>query len=302
MKTMGLIGGLTWESSIEYYRLVNEGVRARLGGLHSARLLLLLVRLRRDRAAPAPGRWADATRRMVEAAESLRRGGAEFLVICSNTMHRMADEIQAAVPLPLVHIADATALAVSRAGLRTVGLLGTRFTMEQDFYKGRLADRHGLTVLTPDEQDRTVVHDVIYDELCRGIVRETSREAYRRVVGSLVERGAGDRPRLHRDRPPAAAAGRGRAALRHHPPARRGGRRVRPRAGVGRALHDHLRPALVTKSRRSERESTACASQRVRVVLRPRARCHPCPPRSARRSGPSARESSRIRQVPIRTP
>jgi aspartate racemase len=187
---MGLVGGLSWESSAEYYRLVNEGVRARRGGLHSARLLLYsfdfdeIERLQRD------GRWDDATARMIAAAASLQRGGADFLVICSNTMHRMADEVQAAVPLPLVHIADATGAAVVREGLRTVGLLGTRFTMEEDFYKGRLASRHGLEVLTPDEAGRTVVHDVIYGELCQGVVRDASREAYRQVVGSLVGRGA----------------------------------------------------------------------------------------------------------------
>src|SRR5262245_17948657 len=127
---------------------------------------------------------------MVGAAESLQRGGADFLVICSNTMHRMADAVQAAVSLPLVHIADATADAIARHPIRTVGLLGTRFTMEQDFYKGRLAARHGLSVLTPDEAGRTVVHDVIYDELCRGIVKEGSRDAYRRVVAGLAARGA----------------------------------------------------------------------------------------------------------------
>lgn len=187
---MGLIGGLSWESSIEYYRLVNEGVRARLGGLHSARLLLYsfdfdeIERLQRE------GRWDDATARMVDAAAALQRGGASFLVICSNTMHLMADAVQAAVPLPLVHIADATGEAVGRAGLRTVGLLGTRFTMEQDFYQGRLAARHGLTVLTPDAEGRTVVHDVIYEELCQGVVRDASRDAYRRVVARLRERGA----------------------------------------------------------------------------------------------------------------
>jgi aspartate racemase len=190
MKTMGLIGGLSWESSIEYYRLVNEGVRARLGGLHSARLLLFsfdfdaIERLQRE------GRWDDATDRMIDAAQSLERGGADFLVICSNTMHRMADAVQAAVPLPLVHIADATGEAIRRAGLGTVGLLGTRFTMEQDFYRGRLADRHGLAVLTPDDAGRTVVHDVIYDELCQGVVRDASREAYREVVDDLRRRGA----------------------------------------------------------------------------------------------------------------
>ena len=190
MKTMGLIGGLSWESSIEYYRLVNEGVRARLGGLHSARLLLFSFDFDAIERLQHQGRWDDATARMVHAAASLRRGGADFLVICSNTMHRMADAVQAAVPLPLVHIADATAEAIARAGIRTVGLLGTRFTMEQDFYKGRLADRHGLSVLTPDDAGRTVVHDVIYDELCQGIVRDASREAYRREVDRLVDRGA----------------------------------------------------------------------------------------------------------------
>jgi aspartate racemase len=187
---MGLIGGLSWESTIEYYRLVNEGVRARRGGLHSARLLLYSFDFDEIEQLQHQGRWEDATARMIEAAVSLRQGGASFLVICSNTMHLMADAVQAAVPLPLVHIADATAEAIARAGMRTVGLLGTRFTMEQDFYKDRLAARHGLSVLTPDEAGRTVVHDVIYDELCRGVVRDASRDAYRRVVSQLVARGA----------------------------------------------------------------------------------------------------------------
>jgi aspartate racemase len=187
---MGLIGGLSWESSIEYYRLVNEGVRARLGGLHSARLLLFSFDFDEIERLQHQGRWDDATGRMIDAARSLQRGGADFLVICSNTMHLMADAVQAAVPLPLVHIADATGEAIAREGIRTVGLLGTRFTMEQDFYKGRLAEGHGLSVLTPDDEGRTVVHDVIYDELCRGVVRDASREAYRRVVEQLRERGA----------------------------------------------------------------------------------------------------------------
>lgn len=190
MKTMGLVGGLSWESSIEYYRLVNEGVRARLGGLHSARLLLYSFDFDEIERLQHAGRWDDATRRMVDAARALERGGADFLVICSNTMHRMADAVQAAVPLPLVHIADATGDAVRRAGLRTVGLLGTRFTMEQDFYRGRLAARHGLTVVTPDDAGRTLVHDVIYDELCQGVVRDASRDAYLRVVDDLRARGA----------------------------------------------------------------------------------------------------------------
>ena len=192
MRTIGLLGGMSWESSAEYYRLVNEAVRERRGALHSARCLLLSVDFAEVEALQAAGRWDEAGELLAGAARRLERGGAELLVLCTNTMHRVAGAVEAATPLPLVHIADATAEAIRAAGLRRVGLLGTRYTMEQDFYRGRLEERHGLDVLVPDEHDRAVVHDVIYDELCAGRVEPASREAYRAVMAGLAARG---RPR-----------------------------------------------------------------------------------------------------------
>ena len=189
-KVIGLIGGMSWESSAEYYRIVNEQVRDRLGGLRSARCLMWSFDFAEIEALQHAGRWDDATALMVDAARRLERGGADFLLICTNTMHRMAAEVQAAVGIPLLHIADPTADRIRAAGLRRVGLLGTAFTMEQDFYKGRLADRHGLEVLIPEEADRATVHRIIYDELVQGRVEPASRQAYREVIARLVERGA----------------------------------------------------------------------------------------------------------------
>lgn len=190
MKVIGLIGGMSWESSAEYYRIVNERVRDRLGGLHSARCLMWSFDFAEIEALQHAGRWDEATALLVEAARRLERGGADFLVLCTNTMHRMADELQAAVGIPLLHIADPTALRIKAAGLRRVGLLGTAFTMEQAFYKGRLVARHGLEVLVPDEADRALVHRVIYDELVQGVVDPGSRAAYRDIIARLVAGGA----------------------------------------------------------------------------------------------------------------
>nr|WP_282189077.1 aspartate/glutamate racemase family protein [Azospirillum sp. SYSU D00513] len=189
-KVIGLIGGMSWESSAEYYRIINERVRDRLGGLRSARCLMWSFDFAEIEALQHAGRWDDATALMIEAAQRLERGGADFLLICTNTMHRMADSVQAAITLPLLHIADPTAERIRAAGLRRVGLLGTAFTMEQDFYKGRLSDRHGLEVLIPGDEDRALVHRVIYEELVQGRVEAASREAYREVIARLVERGA----------------------------------------------------------------------------------------------------------------
>ncbi|MBP2299719.1 aspartate/glutamate racemase family protein [Azospirillum picis] len=189
-KVIGLVGGMSWESSAEYYRIINERVRDRLGGLHSARCLMWSFDFAEIEALQHADRWDDATALMIEAAQRLERGGADFVVICTNTMHRMAGQVQAAIGLPLLHIADPTADRIRAAGLRRVGLLGTAFTMEQDFYKGRLVERHGLEVLVPGEEDRAVVHRVIYDELVQGRVEEASRQAYREVIARLVERGA----------------------------------------------------------------------------------------------------------------
>ncbi|MCW3476709.1 aspartate/glutamate racemase family protein [Limobrevibacterium gyesilva] len=189
-KVIGLLGGMSWESSAEYYRIINESVRDRLGGLSSARCLMWSFDFAEIEALQHAGRWDDATALMIEAAQRLERGGADFLLICTNTMHRMADQVQAAIRMPLLHIADPTAERLRAAGMRRVGLLGTAFTMEQDFYKGRLVERHGLEVLVPEEEDRATVHRVIYDELVQGRVEPASRQAYRQVIARLAERGA----------------------------------------------------------------------------------------------------------------
>jgi aspartate racemase len=190
MKTIGLIGGMSWESSAEYYRMINEAVRRRLGGFHSARCLMSSVDFAEIEELQRTGRWEDAGDRLADAARRLERGGAELLVLCTNTMHRVADEVAAATEIPFLHIADPTAEAIKARGITSVGLLATRYTMEQDFYRDRLSQRHGLEVLVPDEPGRTVVHDVIYEELVHGRVEERSRAAYRDVMTRLVERGA----------------------------------------------------------------------------------------------------------------
>lgn len=190
MRSIGLIGGMSWESSATYYRLLNEGVRDRLGPTASARCILWSFDFAEIEALQHAGDWQGLTERMVDAARWLEAAGAEALLICTNTMHRMADEVQAAVGVPLVHIADPTAARIRADGHRRVALLGTAFTMEQDFYRGRLAARHGLHVMVPDAADRAVVHRVIYDELVAGKVLPASRDAYRAVIARLVERGA----------------------------------------------------------------------------------------------------------------
>jgi aspartate racemase len=190
MKTIGLIGGMSWESSIEYYRLVNQGVKARLGGLHSARCVMVSVDFAEVENLQHAGRWNELERVMVAAAQSLERSEADFIVLCTNTMHKLAEAIEAGVSIPFLHIADATAGAIKAQGLHRVGLLGTRFTMEEDFYKGRLAAQHGLEVLVPGAADRERVHRVIYEELVAGEIRAESRQAFREVIGRLIQRGA----------------------------------------------------------------------------------------------------------------
>ncbi|MFJ2780830.1 aspartate/glutamate racemase family protein [Kitasatospora sp. NPDC087315] len=189
MRTLGLIGGMSWESTAEYYRRLNELTRERLGGLHSAQLVLYSVDFAAIEQLQAEGRWTEAGEILAGAARSLEAAGAELLLICTNTMHRVADQVAAAASVPLLHLADATAGAVRSAGLRRIGLLGTAFTMEQDFYRGRL-EANGLDVVVPDAAGRALVHRVIYEELCLGIVREESRAAYRRVIEELVAAGA----------------------------------------------------------------------------------------------------------------
>lgn len=190
MKTLGLIGGMSWESTQLYYRLVNEAVKHRLGGLHSARLVLYSVDFHEVEALQRAGEWEQAGRLLAGVARALAAAGAQGLVLCTNTMHKVADSIEAAVGLPLLHIADPTGEALRGAGQRRVGLLGTRFTMEQDFYVERLRSRHGLEVLLPPPEDRELVHRVIYDELCLGEAKDSSRQAYRAVMQRLVQRGA----------------------------------------------------------------------------------------------------------------
>lgn len=190
MKNIGLIGGMSWESSIEYYRIINQQVREALGGVHSARSVMVSVDFGEIEKLQAAGDWEAATRIMVQCAQEVEGAGADFILICTNTMHLMADEVQEAIGIPLLHIADATARTVKNAGLKTVGLLGTRFTMEKDFYRGRLESSHGLRVLIPDDDGRTLVHTVIYDELVQGKILGESREGYRSVIQELMERGA----------------------------------------------------------------------------------------------------------------
>jgi len=187
---IGLIGGMSWESSAEYYRIINREVRRRLGGVHSARSLMWSVDFGEIERLQHQGDWDALTEKMKDAAIRLERGGADFIVICTNTMHRMADAVTEAVNIPLLHIADPTAQKVKAAGVTKVGLLGTAFTMEQDFYKGRLRDLFGLDVLVPPAPDRRIVHDIIYRELVAGEVLAESRAAYRKIIAGLVAQGA----------------------------------------------------------------------------------------------------------------
>jgi aspartate racemase len=190
VRTLGLIGGMTWHSTVDYYRLINAGVQERLGGSHSADLLLLSIDFEPVEDMQGRGDWAGMGKLMGEWARRLEAAGAEGLVICANTMHRLADDITEAVKIPLIHIADATAGAITKKGLATVGLLGTRYTMELDFYRGRLEKAHGLKVLVPEEPGRTTIHDIIYRELAYGTIREESRQAYAAVIRELERRGA----------------------------------------------------------------------------------------------------------------
>ena len=190
MKTIGMIGGMSWESSIEYYRIVNETVKEKLGGLHSAKSVMVSVDFAEIEALQHAGKWDEATQAMIAAAQHVEAGGADFVVICTNTMHKMADDVEAAIDIPLLHIADATADEIKKRGLQAVGLLGTKFTMEEDFYRGRLVEVHGLEVLIPGTDDREIVHRVIYDELVLGEIKSESRNQYRRIIEKLIAAGA----------------------------------------------------------------------------------------------------------------
>lgn len=190
MQTIGLIGGMSWESSIEYYRVVNEEVARRLGGLHSARCVLVSVDFDEIERYQQAGDWAAAAAAIARAAWQCEAAGADFIVLCTNTMHKVIDEATMDVSIPVLHIADATARRVARAGLSTVGLLGTRYTMEDDFYRGRLEAQHGITALVPDADDREIVHRIIYEELVVGRLEESSRAEYLRIISRLADAGA----------------------------------------------------------------------------------------------------------------
>ncbi len=190
MKTVGIIGGMSWESTVPYYRLINEGIRDRLGGLHSARIVLNSVDFAPLAAMQSEDRWDEIGDILAGAALTVQQAGAHFVILATNTMHKVADRIENALSVPFLHIADAAGERIVQSGMSTVGLLGTAFTMEQEFYTGRLKEKFGLEVLVPGEKDRQFVHRVIYDELCCGQVLDESRREYLRIIGELVERGA----------------------------------------------------------------------------------------------------------------
>ena len=189
MKTIGLIGGMSWESSLEYYRIINKFVRDKLGALHSAKIAMYSFNFAEIAALQHEGNWNAAAELIIGAARRLEKAGADVLVICTNTMHKVADEVQKDVTVPLLHIADATAEEIKTGGLEKVGLLGTKFTMEQNFYKERLTEKHSLKVIVPDEDERQVVDHIIYDELCRGKLAQSSREKFRKIMQNLVANG-----------------------------------------------------------------------------------------------------------------
>jgi amino-acid racemase len=190
MKTIGLLGGMSWESTIGYYRSINEGVKNALGELHSAKIAMVSVDFDPIAKLQHEGNWEETGRLLAEAARGIQAAGADFLLICTNTMHKVAPQIEEAIDIPILHIADATAEVLLSKGIKTVGLLGTAFTMEQDFYKGRLTDKHGINVLVPNEEDRGIVHDIIYQELCVGKQTADSRAEYMRIIDGLASQGA----------------------------------------------------------------------------------------------------------------
>lgn len=190
MKTIGLLGGMSWESTLIYYRAINEGIKEKLGGLHSAKICLYSVDFDEIEKYQHSGNWKATARILSDGARRVEAGGADFLVLCTNTMHKVVPDIEKQLNIPILHIADATAKRIKGLGIRAVGLLGTNFTMEHDFYKGRLSDKYGLKVLVPEEPDRQRVHGVIYNELCLGKILESSRKEYLRIIDQLVGCGA----------------------------------------------------------------------------------------------------------------
>lgn len=190
MKTIGLIGGMSWESSSEYYRLINQQIRLKLGGLHSAKNIMISLDFAEIEKLQREGKWQEAGNILISAAQKIEKGGADFLLLCTNTMHKLADEVQAKITIPLLHIADVTAQTIQQQKIRHVGLLGTKFTMEQDFYRKRLIDRFGIKVTIPDQDDRQIIHDIIYQELCLGQIQSKSRQQYKNIINKLIANGA----------------------------------------------------------------------------------------------------------------
>ncbi|WP_061016251.1 aspartate/glutamate racemase family protein [Vibrio splendidus] len=190
MKTIGLLGGMSWESTVSYYKSINEGVKAILGGLNSAKVCMYSVNFDEIEKLQHQGRWEETADILSEAALSVEKGGADFILICTNTMHKVVPEIEEKITVPILHIADTTAQKLLEQGVKKVGLLGTAFTMEQDFYKGRLTNKFGIDVVIPDESDRQKVHNIIYQELCRGEVKKESRDVYRQIIEKLSQQGA----------------------------------------------------------------------------------------------------------------
>ncbi len=190
MKTIGLLGGMSWESTMSYYRLINEGVKETLGGLHSAKLVLYSVDFDEIEKLQHQGNWDATAKILADAAQSLEKAGADFILICTNTMHLVAPQIQAAISIPLLHIADATAEEVTKEKISKIGFLGTAFTMEEDFYKGRLENEHELDVVIPNKTDRKIIHQIIYNELCLGKIEDSSRKEYLRIIDDIVAQGA----------------------------------------------------------------------------------------------------------------
>ncbi|MBC8359580.1 MAG: aspartate/glutamate racemase family protein [Candidatus Aminicenantes bacterium] len=190
MKVIGLIGGMSWESSLEYYRIINETVKEKLGRFHSAKSLMYSVDFEEIEILQHQGKWDKATELMINAAQRVEKGGADLIIICTNTMHKMADEVQKSIKIPLLHIADATAEEIKKQGLKKLGLLGTKFTMEEDFYKGRLSEKFGLKVIIPNEEERQLIHNILYSELCLGEIKSQSKEKFIRIIKNLAASGA----------------------------------------------------------------------------------------------------------------
>ena len=190
MKTIGLLGGMSWESTASYYKVLNEGVKSRLGGLNSAKVVLFSVNFDEIEKLQHQGKWDETAVLLSDAAESVEKAGADFLMICTNTMHKVVPEIESRISIPVLHIADATANVLQADGIEKVGLLGTRFTMEKDFYKGRLTNNFGMDVVVPSSEDQDTVHTIIYDELCKGVIKESSKKQYLTIIDKLYAEGA----------------------------------------------------------------------------------------------------------------